>query len=126
MRMLALFFSFFLLSSTAFSAEWGDTFFCEETHNHFISADGEFKKYKPQKFRFQLNEEKNAMVFGKTGFYRNMEFTLQPKATFLKVDYWEFYAPFMTGVYDKGLLVLAMATVGDGITSARSTCDTFK
>ena len=65
------------------------------------------------------------MVFGKTGFYRNMEFTLQPKATYLKVDYWEFYAPYMTGVYDKGLLVLVMATTGDEITSSKATCDNF-
>ena len=122
---LILFFSSVFLSSISFAAEWGDTFFCEMTHFHSITADGEFKDYEPEKFRFQLNEEKNAMVFGQTGFFLGLEITLQPEQTILSVDYWVFYQNFLTGMYDKGLLVLA-TTHTSGIESIRATCDNFK
>ena len=94
------------------------------THNDQITNE-EDKKFKLEKFRFQLNEEKKAMIFGQTGMLQGSEFTLQPKATFLKADYWHFEQPFMTGIYDKGLLLFSMVG-GFGITSVRATCDNFK
>ena len=87
MRIFAFLLSVFL-SSISFSAEWGDTFFCEMTHNHYISADGEFTEYHPEPFRFQLKIDKYAMVFGSTGFFKDQKFELHPETTFLGNEWW--------------------------------------
>ena len=65
------------------------------------------------------------MVFGQMGVMAGLEFLLQPKGSFLPVNYWEFYKRYSTGIYVKGILMFSMVG-GAGITSLRATCDNFK
>ena len=65
------------------------------------------------------------MVFGQMGVMAGLEFLLQPKGSFLPVNYWEFYKRYSTGIYVKGILMFSMAG-GAGITYLRATCDDFK
>ena len=50
-------------------AEWGDTYFCETTHFAIISRVGSVESFKSQKFKFQVSRDKQALIFGKGGYF---------------------------------------------------------
>ena len=101
-RLIIFFFSVFL-SSVSFAAGWGDTFFCEMSHN----------------------EEKKAMVFGDGGFFDKQELPLRVGLGFINIDSWEADGDIVKAYYYKGLLLMATVS-GMGILSIRATCDNFK
>lgn len=57
-----------LLSPFSF-AGWGDTYFCETTHIAVISRVGSLESFKSQKFKFQVSRDKQALIFGKGGYF---------------------------------------------------------
>ena len=66
-----------LLSSGAANADWGDVYYCQMTNNNEISFEGEtLKKHELEKFKFKLDQTRNAMVFGNTGHFKDESFQL--------------------------------------------------
>lgn len=61
-----------LLGSEMAAADWGDVYYCQMTNLVEITLEGEMKSYTPQKFQFKLDQTKNAMVFGSTGYFGNV------------------------------------------------------
>ena len=71
-----------LLSSGVANADWGDVYYCQMTNFNRISFEGEtLKKQKLEKFKFKLDQTKNAMVFGKTGHFKDESFQLSADMT---------------------------------------------
>ena len=55
-------FSMLLVSEMA-AADWGDVYYCQMTNNNEISFEGEtLKKHELEKFKFKLDQTRNAMV----------------------------------------------------------------
>jgi hypothetical protein len=65
-----------LLGSEMAAANWDDVYYCQMTSFRAITIDGEMKSNKPQKFQFKLDQTKNAMVFGSTGYFKNEVYKL--------------------------------------------------
>ena len=66
-----------LLSSGVANADWGDVYYCRMTNNNEISFEGEtLKKHELEKFKFKLDQTRNAMVFGNTGHFKDESFQL--------------------------------------------------
>ena len=61
-----------LLSSGTANADWGDVYYCQMTNFDEITFEGEKKSWKLEKFQFKLDQTKNAMVFGSTGYFGNI------------------------------------------------------
>ena len=71
-----------LLASGVASADWGDVYYCQMTNFNRISFEGEtLKKHKLEKFKFKLDQTKNAMVFGNTGHFKDQSFLLSADMT---------------------------------------------
>ena len=51
-----------LLSSGAANADWGDVYYCEMTYFGDLKAGGKMSTYDLRKFKFKLDQAKNAMV----------------------------------------------------------------
>jgi len=60
-----------LLVSEMALADWGDVYYCQMTNYIEIWPKGETPPRKLEKFQFKLDQTKNAMVFGSTGFFRS-------------------------------------------------------
>ena len=54
-----------LLISPVIFADWGDVYYCQMTSFTNTSLEGKVVSYAPEKFKFQLDKAKNAMVFAK-------------------------------------------------------------
>jgi len=65
-------FSMLLVSEMA-AADWGDVYYCQMTNSLGISLEGKKENYKLEKFQFKLDQTKNAMVFGSTGYFLKHE-----------------------------------------------------
>ena len=70
-----------LLISPFSFADWGDVYYCQMTTYSGISLEGKRTDYKLEKFTFKLDKTKNAMVFGKKGYFKGTEMT--PREGFL-------------------------------------------
>ena len=51
-----------LLSSAAANADWGDVYYCEMTYFGDLKVGGKMSTYDLRKFKFKLDQAKNAMV----------------------------------------------------------------
>jgi hypothetical protein len=51
-----------LLSSGAANADWGDVYYCEMTYFGDLKEGGKMSTYDLRKFKFKLDQAKNAMV----------------------------------------------------------------
>ena len=60
-----------LLGSEMAAADWGDVYYCQMTNFDKIKLEGEKENYTLEKFQFKLDQTKNAMVFGSTGFFQD-------------------------------------------------------
>jgi len=65
-----------LLISPFSFADWGDVYYCEMTSYSETTIQGERTDYKLEKFTFKLDKTKNAMVFGKKGYFKDYELEL--------------------------------------------------
>tara|TARA_R100001377_G_scaffold71882_1_gene47582 strand:- start:34 stop:417 length:384 start_codon:yes stop_codon:yes gene_type:complete len=68
---VGLMFSMLLVSEMA-AADWGDVYYCQMTNNLTILPEGKKENYTPEKLQFKLDQTKNAMVFGSTGYFANI------------------------------------------------------
>ena len=111
-----------LISPFSF-ADWGDAYYCQETHSLAITPQGKLKNYKLKRFQFKLDKTKNAMVFGKDG-YLNSDMELREGATFPSIEYWYAEGLYSRASFDKGKILYAR--VGDEeVTTITADCDKF-
>ena len=85
-----------LLSSGTANADWGDVYYCQMTNLLDITLEGEKRNYKLEKFQFKLDQTKNAMVFGSTGYFKDSVIELVKGRNWPTVEYW--YAHYTDSV----------------------------
>ena len=77
-----------LLSSGTANADWGDVYYCQQTNSLGITLGGEMTRYTPEKFQFKLDQTKNAMVFGSTGYFKDAVSELVRFQSFPSSEVW--------------------------------------
>jgi len=80
-------FSMLLVSEMA-AADWGDVYYCQMINLVKMDLDGTMTRYNSQKFQFKLDQTKNAMVFGSTGFFKDAVKELVKGANFPNTEFW--------------------------------------
>ena len=80
-------FSMLLVSEMA-AADWGDVYYCQMTNFIYISLEGKQINYTPEKFQFKLDQTKNAMVFGSTGYFKDAVSELVRFQSFPSSEVW--------------------------------------
>ena len=98
---VGLMFSMLLVSEMA-AADWGDVYYCQMTNNNGITLEGEKKNYILEKFTFKLDQTKNAMVFGSTGFFQDEVYELVIDLNFPSQEMWYAQGLFLSTYFDKG------------------------
>ena len=88
-----------------------------------ISLEGKQTSWKLEKFQFKLDQTKNAMVFGSTGYLRDEVYELVDIWNFHSQEKW--YSNSMLSItnFDKGKLLYT--SNGNQIISISADCDKF-
>jgi hypothetical protein len=111
-----------LLVSPFSFAGWGDVYYCQMTSNSGITLEGERIDYNLEKFTFKLDETKNAMVFGKSGSFK--DFVMPMEGFYPPAEEWRASAFISKGHFEKGKFLYA--DVGSfGATMLSADCDKF-
>ena len=113
-----------LLISPFSFADWGDVYYCQETTSTGVTLKGKPENYSLTKFQFKLDKTKNAMVFGKSGYFRNQIMKLRENFGWPLIETW--YADDQNGMlyFDKGKLLYVTTSVAGSI-SISADCDKF-
>ena len=69
-------------------ADWGDVYYCQMITNSKTTMEGERTDYKLERFQFKLDKTKNAMVFGKGGYFDDAVMVLREKFTWASQEVW--------------------------------------
>jgi hypothetical protein len=59
------------------------------THSYGITFNGEKKNYILEKFQFKLDQTKNAMVMGSTGYFKDQVYELAIALSFPCQELWD-------------------------------------
>ena len=113
-----------LLSSGAANADWGDVYYCQMTENLEVSLEGKRKEYILGKFQFKLDKTKKAMVFGKSGKFKNVVMELREGFNWPSLESWYAEDIFSESYFDEGKFLYSH-TSRQGITSVSADCDSF-
>jgi hypothetical protein len=113
-----------LLSSGAANADWGDVYYCQMTNFNEITLKGEEKSWKLEKFQFKLDQTKNGMVFGSTGYFRNLVIELDKTLNWTSNEVWYAKNDFTSVYFQEGKLVYTQNN-SLGATSASADCNKF-
>jgi len=113
-----------LLGSEMAAADWGDVYYCQMTNFLGITLKGEKKNYTLEKFQFKLDQTKNAMVFGSTGFFTNVVSELVKGKNWPRQEIW--YAKSIDSVafFEEGKFLFTDNGPA-GVTAASADCDKF-
>ena len=113
-----------LLASPFSFADWGDVYYCQMTTLSQTTLEGERTDYKLEKFTFKLDKTKNAMVYGKGGYFTKSVMVLKQGHSFPKREKW--YAKDMYAMlyFDNGKF-LHVSTGSSGSKSISADCDKF-
>ena len=112
----------FLVTPVCF-ADWGDVYYCQMTSVSQTSDEGNITNYKLEKFKFKLDKEKQAMVFGEDGFFKNDEMDVHPVERVINKDHWTFTPRRGLGAYHAGKFLFSR--IFAEITTITATCDKF-
>lgn len=111
-----------LLVSPFSFAGWGDVYYCQMTSHSGITLEGERTNYKLEKFTFKLDETTNAMVFGKSGTFK--DFVMPIEGFYPPVEEWRASSFISKGHFVQGKFFYA--DVGSlGATMLSANCDKF-
>ena len=110
-----------LISPFSF-ADWGDVYYCQETHSLEITLEGKSKNYKLEKFQFKLDKTKNAMVYGKGGYFTKSVMVLKQGHSFPKREKWYANDVYAMLYFDTGKF-LHVSTGSSGSKSISADCD---
>ena len=116
-------FSMLLVSEMA-AADWGDVYYCQMTNFDEIMVEGEKKSWKLEKFQFKLDQTKNAMVLGSTGYLRDGVFELVIGKNWPSQEVWYANNIYSMTYFDNGKHLFTRAG-SSGITSISADCDKF-
>jgi hypothetical protein len=113
-----------LLGSEMAAADWDDVYYCQMTNFLGITLKGEKKNYTPEKFQFKLDQTKNAMVFGSTGYFTNSVSKLVKGSNWPSLEKWYANGTYSSTYFDDGKLLYTFNNVMEaGAVSAD--CDKF-
>ena len=113
-----------LLSSGAANADWGDVYYCQMTNYIEISLEGEKFNYKLEKLQFKLDQTKNAMVFGSTGFFADSVKELVKGSNWPSQEKWYAGNTSSIAYFDEGKF-LYTRNGSMGIVSVSADCEKF-
>ena len=111
-----------LISPFSF-ADWGDVYYCQETTHSGTTLEGERTDYRLEKFQFKLDKTKNAMVFGKNGYFSDIVLELRKGSNFPNTETWRAGDIWSAVYFKKGKLIFS--SYGIGITAISADCDKF-
>jgi hypothetical protein len=113
-----------LLVSPLSFADWGDVYYCQMTNLVETRIDGTVKNFKLEKFQFKLDETRRAMVFGNSGYLKDVVMELLDGKHFPTKELWFGDTEYGRSLFQKGRFLFS--TVGlEGITSISANCDKF-
>ena len=113
-----------LLGSEMAAADWGDVYYCQMTNLLDITLEGEKRNYKLEKFQFKLDQTKNAMVFGSTGYFKDSVIELVKGRNWLKLEVW-FAKDEYSMTYFEGGKLLNTYNNSLGAVVVSADCDKF-
>ena len=113
-----------LLISPFSFADWGDVYYCQMTTLSITTLEGKRTDYNLKKFQFKLDETKNAVVFGKDGFFSNSEMEVVEDRAAPAQEMWYAYDKYSLLYFDEGKF-LYVATGSTGNDSISANCDKF-
>jgi hypothetical protein len=114
-----------LLISPFSFADWGDVYYCQMTTFSDVSLEGEKTNYKLEKFKFKLDKTKNAMVFGKQGYFENSEMELIKDKNWPSEESWHAGGKYSRLYFKKGRFVYALVGITE-VTSISADCENFQ
>jgi len=115
-------FSMLLVSEMA-AADWGDVYYCQMTNFIGITLEGEKKSYLLEKFQFKLDQTKNAMVMGSTGYFKDQVYELVKGMNWPSQELWDANRQFSMFYFEKGKLLFTSNAIL--VTSLSADCDKF-
>jgi len=115
-------FSMLLVSEMA-AADWGDVYYCQMTNSLGISLEGKKENYKLEKFQFKLDQTKNAMVFGSTGFFADSVVELAIGRNWPSIEKWYANDTYSMTYFSEGKLLYV--DNGSGVSVKSADCDKF-
>jgi len=113
-----------LLASEMATADWGDVYYCQMTNFISITLEGKQTNYNPQKFQFKLDQTKNAMVFGSTGYFTNSVSKLVKGSNWPSLEKWYANDTYSSIYFDDGKLLYTFNNVVEA-TASSADCDKF-
>lgn len=113
-----------LLISPLSFADWGDVYHCEMTTFSRVTLDGDEKNFKLEKFKFKLDKNRNAMVFGKRGYFENRVGKLNSDHAWVSMERWQATHEDGRYVFSNGKLLHSFVGFS-GITAVTAYCDKF-
>jgi len=112
------------LASGVANANWGDVYYCQMTNSLGISLEGKKENYTLEKFQFKLDQTKNAMVFGSTGYFTDEVIELVIGRKWPSQESWFASDKYSMTYFDKGKL-LHTATGTTGLSVKSADCEKF-
>ena len=112
-----------LLSSGAANADWGDVYYCQMTKYTTTNLEGEQINHPPERFQFKLDQTKNAMVFGSTGFFADSVVELAIGRNWPSIEKWYANDTYSMTYFSEGKLLYV--DNGSGVSVKSADCDKF-
>jgi len=116
-----LFLALLLISPVSF-ADWGDVYYCQMTSSSETTFEGKRTDYLLEKFTFKLDEAKQAMVFGKGGYFGRQEMEIVWSGG-MRNETWEAASGSARLYFESGRLGYAMVALE--VHSVTADCDKF-
>ena len=113
-----------LLASEMAAADWGDVYYCSTTSIIETTFDGKLKRHKPYAFQFKLDQARNAMVFGSTGYLKDAVAKLTKDANWPSQEAWYGAYKFANWYFEEGKLLFTLNN-SEGIVTISADCDKF-
>ena len=105
-------------------ADWGDVYYCQMTENLEVSLEGKRTEYILKKIQFKLDKTKNAMVFGKSGIFKDVVMELREGSNWPAQETWHADGLFIMAYFDEGKFLYSF-TGSQGLTAISADCDKF-
>ena len=112
-----------LISPFSF-ADWGDVYYCKMTSMSTTTVEGKRTDYRLENFTFKLDQTKNAMVFGKDGYFSELEVGLKKGWVFPALEKWKAEDPYKRFFFSEGKVLFSALYVPE-LTSMSANCDKF-
>tara|TARA_B110000037_G_scaffold168220_1_gene190563 strand:+ start:207 stop:584 length:378 start_codon:yes stop_codon:yes gene_type:complete len=113
-----------LLISPASFADWGDVYYCQMKDNSNTSMDGKHLKLRTMPFKFQMDKERQLMIFDKSVMFAFLEMEVDLSVSSMPDEVWIARGYASVLMFHKG--DFSYSTSGlNGSTSISARCDKF-